>query len=167
MTEFLTVTSGSETSVRQDAPADQPHEQFVSFLVGDRIYGVDIMQVREITQWAPTTALPNQPAHTRGVLNLRGTIVPVHDLRMRFGGPQTEPKNSHVIVIVSIRERLTGILVDAVSDIISAVREDILPVPNASNMVSPAITGLINKDETVVAIIDLDSLFPADRKAAL
>ncbi|MEL7214313.1 MAG: chemotaxis protein CheW [Pseudomonadota bacterium] len=167
MTDILTAQTGPENTVRQDAPTDQHHEQFVSFRVGERIYGVDIMQVREITQWAPTTPLPNQPAHTRGVLNLRGTIVPVHDLRMRFGGPQTEPQSSHVIVIVSIREKLTGILVDAVSDIISAVREDILPVPNASDIDTPAIAGLVNKEETVVAIIDLDALFPADRKAAL
>ncbi|WP_118137331.1 chemotaxis protein CheW [Oceanicella sp. SM1341] len=135
-------------------------KQYVTFLVGDRVYGVDIKQVREIKQWSPTTALPNQPHFTRGVLNLRGTIVPVHDLRARFSGEMTEATENHVVVIVAIREQTVGVLVDAVSDIVSVSADEIRPVPSsAGEGDASAISGLVNTEEVMVALLDLASLF--------
>ncbi|MEL6677391.1 MAG: chemotaxis protein CheW [Pseudomonadota bacterium] len=140
---------------------DTRHEQYVSFLVGDRAYGVDIIRVREIKQWTATTALPNQPPHIRGVLNLRGTIVPVHDLRARFGGSLTEAGEMNVIVIVTLEERTIGILVDAVSDIITVGVNEILAVPATSAEVDlKCISGLVNSDTGMVALLNLDGLFP-------
>lgn len=143
-------------------------QQYVTFLVGDRIYGVDIVQVREIKQWSPTTALPNQPHFTRGVLNLRGTIVPVHDLRARFGGPVTEASETHVVVIVSIGDQTVGVLVDAVSDIVTVATEDVRPVPaTAAESDLSAIPGLVNTENGMVALLDLAALFvPAGLEAA-
>lgn len=135
-------------------------KQYVTFLVGDRVYGVDIVQVREIKQWSPTTALPNQPAFTRGVLNLRGTIVPVHDLRARFGGGLTEATENHVVVIASIGEQTVGVLVDAVSDIVTVSLDDVRPVPaSAADSDLAAIPGLVNTDNGMVALLDLAALF--------
>ena len=88
--------------------------QYVTFAVGDRLFGIDIMSVGEIRQWTPATPLPHQPGWNRGVLNLRGAIVPVHDLRARLGGELTDPTPSHVVVIASIKDQSVGILVDAV-----------------------------------------------------
>lgn len=144
------------------------YKQYVTFLVGDRVYAVDIVMVREIKQWTPTTVLPNQPHFTRGVLNLRGTIVPVHDLRARFGGPMTETTENHVVVIVNIGEQTIGVLVDAVSDIVSVSMDDVRPVPaTASDMDSSAINGLVNTENHMVALIDLAALFAVSTESFL
>lgn len=136
--------------------------QYVTFLVGDRVYGVDINKVREIRQWTPTTVLPNQPHFTRGVLNLRGTIVPVHDLRARFSGALTEATETHVVVIAAIGEQTVGVLVDAVSDIITVSLEDIRPVPaSAAEADLAAISGLVSTDDSMVALLDFAALFTA------
>lgn len=144
----------------------EPHKshdfkQYVTFQVGDRLYGVEIMLVREIKQWSPTTMLPNQPSYTRGVLNLRGTIVPVHDLRARLGGPLTEATENHVVLIATIDQQSVGVLVDAVSDILTVVPEDIRSIPNgARDHDADAIAGLVTSDEEMIALLDLGRLFP-------
>ncbi|MEL7276657.1 MAG: chemotaxis protein CheW [Pseudomonadota bacterium] len=159
------MTQPSPTDPSPDG--DTRYEQYVSFLVGDRAYGVDIIRVREIKQWTAPTALPNQPAHIRGVLNLRGTIVPVHDLRARFGGPLTEAGEMNVIVIVTLQERTIGILVDAVSDIITVALNDILAVPTTSGEADlKSLSGLVNTDAGMVALLNLDGLFPQTAPAA-
>ena len=138
---------------------DADLRQFVSFVVGDQHYGVDIMAVREIKAWTGTTPLPNSPAHIRGVINLRGAIVPVIDLRKRFGHELTEATSSHVVVIVAIGDVQNGLLVDAVSDIVTVNRKDIAPIPNMDGEDrNPYFQGLITGLETLVAIIALDQL---------
>lgn len=141
--------------------------QFVTFMVGDRAYGVDINQVREIKQWQATTILPNQMHYTRGVLNLRGTIVPVHDLRARFGGPLTEATETNVIVIVCIADQIVGVLVDAVSDIVSVQSTAIRAVPEGGNPTeSNALTGLVEHEEQMVALLNVSALFGAGEVVA-
>lgn len=141
--------------------------QFVTFVVGDRRYGVDIVAVAEIRQWTATTKLPRQPAWTRGVLNLRGAIVPVHDLRARLGGDPTEPTPNHVIVIAAIRGQSVGILVDAVSDIVAAGPGEILEAPDDGGGGDPrAVRGLVPAEDGMIAVLDLDLLFPARADAA-
>ena len=108
---------------------DRIHEQFITFTLDAQEYGVDIMRVREIKGWTETTALPQAPSYVRGVINLRGIIVPILDLRARFGMGATEPTRMHVVIIVITGTRTTGLLVDAVSDIISVEPETIRPVP--------------------------------------
>jgi purine-binding chemotaxis protein CheW len=136
-------------------------EQFVTFAVGDRLFGIDIMSVGEIRQWTPATPLPHQQAWNRGVLNLRGAIVPVHDLRARLGGDLTDPTPSHVVVIASIKGQSVGILVDAVSDILTVRMEQIRPLPpNVDEVDESTIRGLVSTGETMVALLDLDRLFP-------
>ena len=93
--------------------------QFVTFTLGEQQYCVDVMSVREICTSTPITPLPSAPDFLRGVINLRGTIVPIIDLRTRFALGRTEPTESHVVVIVTIEGRLNGLLVDGVSDILT------------------------------------------------
>lgn len=134
--------------------------QYVTFLVGEKTFGIVIVMVREIKQWTPTTSLPNQRDYMRGVLNLRGTIVPVHDLRARFGGPLTEATENHVVVIASINDQTIGILVDAVSDIVTVSSEDIRPLPNTGgNTGDNSISGLVNNGDEMVALLNLDAMF--------
>jgi purine-binding chemotaxis protein CheW len=135
--------------------------QYVTFAVGDRSFGVDIMSVGEIRQWTPATPLPHQPEWNRGVLNLRGAIVPVHDLRARLGGELTEPTPSHVVVIASIGGQSVGILVDAVSDILTVQAEQIRPLPpNVAEVDNATISGLVSTGDSMVALLDLNRLFP-------
>lgn len=148
-----TIASGSRVTL-----AGQ--RQFVTFTVEGRAYAVDIMSVREIRAWTDTTRLPHQPSYMRGVLNLRGSIVPVQDLRNRFGMGDTDPSENHVVVIVVVEDRLLGILVDAVSDILTVDGEEIKPVPQGAVQVGEDfIEGLVNTDDGMVAILTLPLLF--------
>ena len=142
-------------SVSEDADL----RQFVSFVIGEQHYCVDIMAVREIKAWTGTTALPNSPAHIRGVINLRGAIVPVIDLRKRFGQELTEPTSAHVVVIVAVGDVQNGLLVDGVSDIVTVNKKDIAPIPNMEGEdKNPYFQGLITGQEKLVAVISLDHL---------
>src|SRR3954469_5381138 len=102
--------------------------QFISFAIGNDHYGVSIMAVREIKGWSEITHLPKQPDHVRGVLNLRGVIVPIIDLRCCFGQGATESTPLHVVIIVQIEQQLIGLLADRVLDIVSVDPAKIKPV---------------------------------------
>ena len=106
--------------------------QFVSFAIGDDQYGVDIMAVREIKGWSDITHLPKQPKYVRGVLNLRGVIVPIVDLRCRFGEGLTETTPLHIVIIVQIGGRQVGLIGDRVLDIVTIKTDDILLVPRTA-----------------------------------
>ncbi len=157
------MTATAEPSLQNHSdPKDRSGDsaQYVTFLVGEKTFGIVIVMVREIKQWSPTTSLPNQKPYMRGVLNLRGTIVPVHDLRARFGGPLTEATENHVVVIASIRDQTIGILVDAVSDIVTVSSEDIRPVPSTGgNTSDSSISGLVNNADEMVALLNLEAMF--------
>ena len=136
--------------------------QYVTFAVGDRSFGIDIMSVGEIRQWSLATPLPHQPEWNRGVLNLRGAIVPVHDLRARLGGELTDPTPNHVVVIASIGSQSVGILVDAVSDILTVRAGQIRALPpSVSEVDDSTISGLVSTGDSMVALLDLDRLFPS------
>ncbi|MEO5337032.1 MAG: chemotaxis protein CheW [Magnetospirillum sp. WYHS-4] len=137
-----------------------PTVQLITFTIGDEEYGVDIMAVREIRAWAETTLLPNTPKYVRGVINLRGTIVPIYDLRARFGMGATDASKTHVVIVVGIGGRTIGILVDTVSDILTVTEHDVRPVPDMELTVDGAfLSGLITVQDHMVALIQLDKLF--------
>ena len=151
--------------------ADQatgPVRQFITCTLGDAEYGIDIMAVREIKGWAETTSIPHAPSWIRGVINLRGIIVPILDLRDRFGQGTTAPTPMHVVVIIQTGARTAGLLVDAVSDIIAISPGDIRPVPEVgSDAPESLLAGLVPLDRGMVALVSLDQLlcFPADAAA--
>jgi purine-binding chemotaxis protein CheW len=136
--------------------------QFISFAIGDDQYGVDIMAVREIKGWSEITHLPKQPDYMRGVLNLRGAMVPIIDLRCRFGQGLTEATPLHVVIVVQIGSRMVGILADRVLDIISFAANQVQAVPRvsaASRM--DFLSGLVMVEAAMVALIDLSHLLTA------
>ena len=140
--------------------------QFITFAIGAEEYGVDIMAVREIKGWTETTTLPQSPPHVRGVINLRGVIVPIYDLRARFGMGSTEPTRSHVVIIVAVRARVVGLLVDAVSDILTVEPSAVRPVPELDRRSEDAfLSGLVALNERMVTLISLEQLFEADHAA--
>jgi len=133
--------------------------QFVSFAIGDDQYGVDIMAVREIKGWSDITHLPKQPDYVRGVLNLRGVIVPIIDLRCRFDQGFTDATPLHVVIIVQIANRQVGLLADRVLDIVSFEPSQVQPVPKVSKSVSADfLSGLVTIENVMLALIDLPNL---------
>lgn len=135
-------------------------QQFITFTLGEEEYAIDIMVVREIKGWTDTTMIPNAPPHVRGVINLRGIIVPIFDLRARFGVGLTVPTSMHVVIIVAAGSRTVGLLVDTVSDIISVDPKAIRPVPE---MGLPSedqyLDGLVTIEDRMVTLVSLGGLF--------
>jgi purine-binding chemotaxis protein CheW len=133
--------------------------QYISFAVGNEQYGIDIMSVREIKGWSGITILPKQPEYVRGVMNLRGVIVPIFDLRCRFGLGLSEATPSHVVIIVQIGGRMVGLLADRVLDIINCDAEQVQPVPRVTQASRlDFLSGLVTIDGTMIALIDLPNL---------
>lgn len=129
--------------------------QLIAFSIGEQAYGVEITTVREIRAWNGATPLPNTREFVRGVVNLRGTIVPIFDLRARFGAGVTEATKTHVVVVLAVGEKWIGILVDAVSDILTVQKSDIHAVPEGENMDSELLNGIVTHDGRMVGLIDL------------
>lgn len=133
--------------------------QFLTFTVDESVYGIDIVQVREIKGWSETTRLPNTEPYFLGVMNLRGTIVPVFDLRCRFTGALTDTTPKHVVIIMVLHGKQVGILVDAVSDIIDAVDSDIGPVPEQESAeAGTCLHGILTANERMVMLLDAERL---------
>jgi purine-binding chemotaxis protein CheW len=133
--------------------------QFISFAIGDDQYGVDIMAVREIKGWSEITHLPKQPEYVRGVLNLRGVIVPIIDLRCRFGQGVTEATPLHIVIIVQVGSRPVGLLADRVLDIVSFEPAQVQPVPRIAQASRvDFLSGLVTVDGAMIALIDLNNL---------
>jgi purine-binding chemotaxis protein CheW len=135
--------------------------ELTSFWAGDQEYGVDIMSVREIRGWSAATPLPQSPSYMRGVINLRGAVLPIMDLAERLDLPPTEPSERSVIIVVQVGERLVGLLVDAVSDILSINPEQIQPTPDVGcDQAKAFVRGLITIDDRMVSEIAVERLLP-------
>jgi purine-binding chemotaxis protein CheW len=133
--------------------------QIISFAIGNDQYGVDIMAVREIKGWTEITHLPRQPDAVRGVLNLRGAIVPIIDLRCRFGQGLTDASPIHVVIIVQVGARQVGLLADRVLDIVSFERSQVQPVPKIAQASRiDFLSGLVTVESAMIALIDLHNL---------
>jgi len=137
--------------------------QFITFRIEAEEYGVDILSVREIKAWAEVTQLPNTPPFVRGVINLRGVILPVFDLRARFGMGMTEPTSRHVIIVVWTGKKMIGVLVDKVSEIVTLSADDVRPVPEIGFSIDQEfLMGLAAVEKGLVALIDVEHLFDVD-----
>jgi purine-binding chemotaxis protein CheW len=137
--------------------------QYINFAIGDQQYGVDIMAVREIKGWSNVTLLPNQPDYVRGVLNLRGVMVPIVDLRCRFGQGHTESTPMHIVIIVQIEGRQVGLLADRVLDIVSFEPSRVQPVPRvADSSRVNFLAGLITIEDAMLALVDLPHLLSVE-----
>ena len=104
--------------------------EIISFSLGEQVYCVDIMVVREIRGWAPCTRMPHSPAHVLGVINLRGAVIPVVDVAVRIGLEAAKPSERSAIIVIDQGERQVGLLVESVSDMITVKQSDLQPVPD-------------------------------------
>ena len=141
------------------AHAESIPSQLISFAIGDDQYGVDIMAVREIKGWTEITPLPRQPQYVRGVLNLRGVIVPIIDLRCRFGQGLTQATPLHIVIIVHVANKPVGLLADRVLDIVAVDANEIKPVPRVAQAQRlNFLSGLVTHENAMIALIDLPNL---------
>ncbi|WP_238139379.1 chemotaxis protein CheW [Roseateles aquatilis] len=112
-------------------------EEFLSFRLGAEEYGIDILHVQEIRSYEPPTRIANAPPFIKGVVNLRGTIVPIVDLRLKLGCASAEYTDFTVVIVLNVRSRMIGAVVDAVSDVLALGPEDIKPAPRMNASVDP------------------------------
>lgn len=141
-------------------------KQFLTFSIAGSEYGVDIMCVREIKGWTETTRMPNSPDYMRGVINLRGVVIPIFDLRTRFGLGITTAEAKHVVIVIALAERTIGVLADAVSDIITVQQSEIKASPTSDASIEKAfISGLISVQEKMVVLLNVENLFGIDQAA--
>lgn len=131
--------------------------QYLTFTLGEEHYGAEILRVQEIKGYTAVTRIPNTPDYIKGVLNLRGTIVPIIDLRTKFGMEKIDYSRFTVIVVVVVRDRIVGIIVDAVSDVLSIPKKEIQPPPKFGTSVDVSfISGIGKCGEKLVALLDID-----------
>jgi len=148
------------------AAAGGDHE-IIAFRVGEQEFCVDIMAVRELRGWTPTTPLPESPAYVRGVINLRGSVLPVIDMGARMGLPASETDARNVIIVVCVGEQLVGLLVDSVCDILTVADGGLQPTPAvACDTLATFVTGLVTLDDRMIGLLALEHLLPAIAPAA-
>jgi purine-binding chemotaxis protein CheW len=133
--------------------------QYIKFLATGQEFAADIMDIREIRGWTDTTALPHAADYVRGIINLRGTVLPVIDLKARLGMGQTEPSASHVIIVVQGGAGLVGVLVDEVLDILTVSSTSIQPVPDTAREIqNDYVDGIAVLEGKMVTLLGMEKL---------
>jgi purine-binding chemotaxis protein CheW len=146
-------------------PNNPSEVEFVTFFTGGQSFSIDIRQVREIRRWSAVTPLPHAPAEVLGVMNLRGSVIPIFDLAVRFGLDRTPDNARNVVVIAAYDSQTVGLLVESVSEILSVPRDRIQETPDLRcDNSRQSIIGVIPVDDGMTRIIDLGAVIHADRR---
>lgn len=157
----------TDNSKNPDTQKDGDEIELLSFLVGGQDYSVDIMSVREIRGGAQATSLPHSPSYVRGVINLRGTVLPIMDLSKRLGMPDEQKNDRNVIIVVAVGERTVGLMVDAVSDILSISEEDMQPPPEMRiDQDRNFVSALTIVNDRMIRVLDLNAVMPESNEEA-
>jgi purine-binding chemotaxis protein CheW len=158
----------SNAPVKNDKGPGEASHQVLTFVLGNETYGVDILRVQEIRGWSAVTKIPHAPPHVLGVLNLRGSIVPIVDLRMRFSLDRAEYTTVTVIIVVSVisaagGRRDFGVVVDGVSDVVDVNTAEVKAAPDlGARGATDYIRGLVPVAERMVVLLDIDRLIGSD-----
>ncbi|MDH5392534.1 MAG: chemotaxis protein CheW [Gammaproteobacteria bacterium] len=166
MSEFLNINEkvSSETVAR--------HLQYLTFLLGEDIYGVDILRVQEVRGWTKVRKIPNTPEYVKGVLDLRGTIVPILDLRMRLSLDKVEYSPITVVIVLAIEvgenKYTIGVVVDTVSDVLDVVKSEIKQSPDfGSKVETKFVEGMVMTESGMVVLMDIDKMLNPEELSAL
>jgi len=159
-------------NVEQDLITAEGTDQFLTFMLAGEEYGVDILRVQEIKGWDAVTNIPNTPEYIRGVINLRGTIVPIVDLRLRFNMDKMEYGPTTVVIVLKVKSdeksRIMGIVVDGVSDVYNIPSEEIREAPDfGSGIDTDFVMGLASVEEKMVILLDIDHMLNAAELAGI
>lgn len=140
--------------------------EFLTFRLGAEEYGIDILKVQEIRGYEAVTTIANAPAFIKGVVNLRGVIVPIVDLRIKFQLGQPSYNEFTVVIILNVADRVVGIVVDSVSDVITLPQESIRPAPEFSAALNTGyILGLGTLDQRMLILVDIEKLMTSEEMA--
>jgi len=133
--------------------------EFLTFRLGREEYGIDILKVQEIRSYEPPTRIANAPSFIKGVVNLRGVIVPIVDLRLRLGCESAEYSALTVVIVLNVKGRVVGAVVDSVSDVLELTKEAIRPAPEMASAVDAGyITGIGSVGERMLILMDIEGL---------
>ncbi|PKH26988.1 chemotaxis protein CheW [Enterobacterales bacterium CwR94] len=159
MTDMATVTKLAGETVGQE---------FLVFTLGDEEYGIDILKVQEIRGYDQVTRIANTPSFIKGVTNLRGVIVPIIDLRIKFAQPGVEYNDNTVVIVLNLADRVVGIVVDGVSDVLSLTQDQIRPAPEfAVTLSTEYLTGLGALGDRMLILVDIEKLLSSDEMALM
>ena len=143
-------------------------QEFLVFTLGDEEYGIDILKVQEIRGYDQVTRIANTPEFIKGVTNLRGVIVPIVDLRVKFAQSGVEYNDNTVVIVLNLEKRVVGIVVDGVSDVLSLTQEQIRPSPEfAVTMSTEYLTGLGALGDRMLILVDIEKLLNSDEMALI
>lgn len=150
----------SERELGKKAAGDGPASEFLTFRLGAESYGIEILKVQEIRGYETPTAIANAPAFIKGVINLRGVIVPILDLRIKFRLSEAKYDDFTVVIILNIAGRVVGVVVDSVSDVLTLSSDAIRPTPEFASATfdTKYITGLGTVDEQMIILLDIEKL---------
>ena len=144
--------------LEQTGLAGQDISQFLTFALNDQDYGIDILRVQEIKNFTRLTPIPNMPPSIKGVMNLRGTVVPIVDLRTMFNMPEAEYSQFTVIIVVTVGTKIIGLVVDAVSDVLNVNSNDIESTPELGSIDTSFINGLAKSNDRLVTLLNIEEL---------
>ena len=142
-------------------PARQGNQEMISFRSGAQEFCMDIQAVREIRGWTAATPMPHAPDYICGVINLRGTVMPVIDLGSRLGFGVTEPSERHVIIVTDFGTQQVGLLVDAVCDTLTVTGDQLQPAPEIGGRASAFVNGFLPLDGRMVSVLAMDHVIPS------
>jgi purine-binding chemotaxis protein CheW len=149
----------SMTSAHVRGPANAPVREFLAFRLGHEDYAIDILKVQEIRVFDTVTMLPGAPDYIKGVINLRGLIAPVIDLRLKFGFKEAEYGPFTVLIVLHVRERLVAVVVDAVADVVQLTHDQIKPAPEFATAVNVEyVMGLGTRGDHMLILLDIEKL---------
>lgn len=153
---------------RQQTESGMGSQEYLTFVLGKESYGIDILKVQEIRGYDPVTKIANTPDFIKGVVNLRGLIVPIVDLRIKFGIGKVEYDEFTVVIILNLKGRVVGIVVDGVSDVMSLSSSQIRTVPDiVSSIDTKYITGLASVDEKMFILVEIEQLMNSHEMALI
>ena len=149
----------NKLSSKPQAALEQPRREYLTFRLDREEYGIEILKVQEIRGYEEPTRIANAPDFIKGVINLRGAIVPIVDMRVRFHCPSVAVDASTVAIILSLEQRVVGMVVDAVSDVLSLPDDAICPVPEIDSAIDiDCIQGLATMEERMLILLDIEKL---------
>jgi purine-binding chemotaxis protein CheW len=154
-------------SIKQDT-TELSAGEYLTFILGGEEYGIEILKVQEIRGYEAVTKIANTPDFIKGVINLRGSIVPIVDLRIRFNLNLVEYNEFTIVIILSFNKRTIGIVVDGVSDVLDLNQSQISPVPElVSNIDTKYLLGLGSVDERMLILVDIEQLMSSQEMALM
>jgi purine-binding chemotaxis protein CheW len=154
--------------MRENRTEEAEIRQFVTFVLGDEVFGVQIMKVQEIIRWQEVTRVPNLPAFIEGILDLRGEVIPIIDLRKRFGFEPRPPDAATRIVVINIATFMVGLVVDGVRQVLKPTADQLAPPPRLiAGIASRYLEGICRFDNRLVIILDIERILSEEEFAQL